>query len=107
MPWLEKNIGTNIRILVKIIRFAAIAVAVLFIGLSLVGICGAWVVDRKATDIALKGFGLIETEVQVVDAGVGRVNELVATSGQKCGRLRKPSPRSGHRRRRTALYSTR
>src|SRR5436190_11026928 len=80
MPWLEKNIGTNIPILVKIIRFAAIAVAVLFIGLSLVGICGAWIVDRKATDIALKGFGLIETGVQVVDAGVGRVNELVATS---------------------------
>jgi hypothetical protein len=32
MPWLEKNIGTNIPILVKIIRFGAIAVAVLFIG---------------------------------------------------------------------------
>ena len=44
------------------------------------GIFGAWFVDRKATDVALKGFGLIETGVQVVDAGVGRVNELVATS---------------------------
>ena len=67
-------------ILGKIIRFGAIAVAVLFIGLSLVGIFGAWFVDRKATDVTLKGFGLIETGVQVVDAGVGRVNELVATS---------------------------
>ena len=67
-------------ILEKIIRFGAIAIAVLFIGLSLVGIFGAWFVDRKATDVALKGFGLIETGVQVVDAGVGRVNELVATS---------------------------
>ena len=67
-------------ILEKIIRFGAIAIAVLFIGLSLVGIFGAWFVDRKATDIALKGFGLIETGVQVVDAGVGRLNELVATS---------------------------
>ena len=64
----------------KIIRFGAITVAVLFIGLSLVGIFGAWFVDRKATDVALKGFALIETGVQVVDAGVSRVNELVATS---------------------------
>jgi len=67
-------------ILEKIIRFAAIAIAVLFIGLSLVGIFGAWFVDRKATDVTLKGFGLIETGVQAVDAGVGRVNDLVATS---------------------------
>ena len=67
-------------ILEKIIRFVAITLAVLFIGLSLVGIFGAWFVDRKATDVALKGFGLIETGVQAVDAGVGRVNELVATS---------------------------
>jgi phage shock protein A len=67
-------------ILEKMIRLGAIAVAVLFIGLSLVGIFGAWFVDRKATDVTLKGFGLVETGVQVVDAGVGRVNELVATS---------------------------
>ena len=67
-------------ILEKIIRFGAIAIAMLFIGLSLVGIFGAWFVDRKATDVALKGFALIETGVQVVDAGVSRVNELVATS---------------------------
>jgi len=67
-------------ILKKIIRFAAIGIAVLFIGLSLFGIFGAWFVDRKATDVALKGFGLIETGVGVVDAGVGRVNELIATS---------------------------
>ena len=64
----------------KIIRVGAIAIAVLFIGISLVGIFGAWFVDRKATDVTLKGFGLIDTGVQVVDAGVGRVNELVATS---------------------------
>ena len=67
-------------ILEKIIRFGAIVVAVLFIGISLVGVFGAWFVDRKATDVTLKGFGLIETGVQVVDAGVGRVNELIATS---------------------------
>ena len=67
-------------ILEKIIRFGAIAIAVLFIALSLVGIFGAWFVDRKATDVTLKGFGLIETGVQAVDAGVGRVNDLVATS---------------------------
>ncbi|MGB8804999.1 MAG: hypothetical protein WCC93_08740 [Chthoniobacterales bacterium] len=67
-------------ILEKIIRVGAIAIAVLFIGLSLFGIFGAWFVDRKATDVALKGFGLIETGVQAVDAGVGRVNELITTS---------------------------
>ena len=67
-------------IIEKTIRFGAIALAVLFIGLSLLGVFGAWFVDRKATDVALKGFGLIETGVQVVDTGVGRVNDLVATS---------------------------
>ena len=67
-------------ILEKTIRFAAIALAVLFIGLSLLGIFGAWFVDRKATDVALKGFGLIEIGVGVVDAGVGRVDDLIATS---------------------------
>ena len=67
-------------IIEKTIRFAAIALAVLFIGLSLFGIFGAWFVDRKATDVALKGFGLIEIGIGVVDAGVGRVNDLIATS---------------------------
>ena len=67
-------------ILEKIIRIAAIALAVLFIGLSLVGIFGAWFVDRKATDIALKAFGFIEVGIGVVDAGVSRVNDLIATS---------------------------
>ena len=67
-------------ILEKIIRFVAIALAVLFIGLSLVGIFGAWFVDRKATDVALKAFGLIEVGIGVVDAGVSRVEDLIATS---------------------------
>jgi hypothetical protein len=67
-------------IIEKTIRFAAIALAVLFIGLSLLGIFGAWFVDGKATDVALKGFGLIEVGVGVVDAGVGRVDDLIATS---------------------------
>ncbi len=67
-------------IIEKTIRFAAIALAVLFIGLSLFGVFGAWFVDRKATDVALKGFGLIEIGVGVVDAGVGRVNDLIAAS---------------------------
>jgi len=67
-------------IIEKTIRIAAIALAVLFIGLSLLGIFGAWFVDRKATDIALKGFGIIEVGVGVVDAGVSRVDDLIATS---------------------------
>ena len=64
----------------KPLRFAAIALAVLFIGLSLLGIFGAWFVDRKATDVALKGFGLIEVGIGVVDAGVSRVDDLIARS---------------------------
>ena len=67
-------------IIEKTIRFAAIALAVLFIGLSLLGIFGAWFVDRKATDVALKGFGLIEAGIGVVDAGVSRVDDLITTS---------------------------
>jgi len=64
----------------KTIRCAAIALAVLFIGLSLLGIFGAWFVNRKASDVALKGFGLIEVGIGVVDAGVSRVDDLIATS---------------------------
>src|SRR4029077_15604074 len=67
-------------IIEKTIRVAAIALAVLFIGLSLLGIFGAWFVDRKATDIALRGFGLIEVGVGVVDAGVSGGDALIATS---------------------------
>ncbi len=68
------------QILEKTIRVAAIGLAVLFIGLCLFGIYGAWFVDRTATDVALKVFGLAETGVGVVDAGVRRVDELIATS---------------------------
>ena len=67
-------------ILEKITRSAAIALAVLFISLSLFGIFGAWFVDRKATDVALKVFGVIETGVGVVNAGVERVDDLIAPS---------------------------
>ncbi len=67
-------------ILERTVRSAAITVAGLFIGLSLFGILGVRLVDRKATEIALKGFGLVETAVGVVDAGVARVDDLIATS---------------------------
>ena len=67
-------------ILEKIVRFAAIALAALFVGLSLFGIVGVWFISRAASDVVLKGFGIIEIGVGVVDAGVGRVDDLVATS---------------------------
>ncbi len=67
-------------ILAKTARFAAIALAGLFVGLSLVGIVGAWWISRAASDVALKGFGVIEIGVGVVDTGVGRVDNLVGTS---------------------------
>lgn len=68
------------RILEKIARFSVIALAVLFIGVSVAGIFGAWFVSRKASDVALKGFGVIEIGVGVVDAGVGRVDDMITTS---------------------------
>ena len=67
------------RALEKIVRFGAIALAGLHCP-SLGGIFGAWFVSRKASDVALKGFGVIEIGVEVVDTGVGRVDGLIATS---------------------------
>jgi len=67
-------------ILEKTVRSAVITAAGLFIGLSLLGIVGVWVVDRKVSEIARKGFGLLESAVGVVDAGVARVDGLIATS---------------------------
>ena len=67
-------------VLEKTIRIIAIALAVVFLGLSLLGTFGAWFVNRKATDVVLRGFGLIEVGVGVVDAGVSRVDDLIATS---------------------------
>jgi phage shock protein A len=64
----------------KTARFSAIGLAAVFIVLSLGGIFGVWFVNRKAYDIALKTFGVIEVGMGIVDAGVGRVEELIATS---------------------------
>ena len=68
------------RILVKSARWGAMALAGLFILLSFGGVLGAWFVSRKASDVALKMFGVIEIGIGVVDAGVARVDELIATS---------------------------
>ena len=64
----------------KTVRSLASTVAVLFIALSLFGMVGVWLVDRRATEIALKGFGLVETAVAVIDAGVARLDGIIATS---------------------------
>src|SRR5947208_16633136 len=70
----------SMKILEKTARPAAVAFAVLFIVLSLVGIFGAWFVNSKASDVALKGFGDSEMGVGVVDGGVGRVDDLNGSS---------------------------
>ena len=64
----------------KTVRSVASTVAVLFIALSLLGIVGVWLVNRRATEISLKGFGLVETAVAVINSGVGRMEGLIATS---------------------------
>jgi hypothetical protein len=64
----------------KTVRAVASTVAVLFIALSLLGMVGVWLVDRRATEIALKAFSLVETAIGVINAGVARIDGLVATS---------------------------
>lgn len=64
----------------KTVRAIATVVAVLFILLSLVGIAGVWWIDRRATEVALKAFGLVETAAGIVNAGVARVDGLITTS---------------------------
>ena len=64
-------------ILEKIIRFAAIAIAVLFIGLSLVGIFGAWFVESQSHRRNAQGFWSYRDLLGVqVDARSRRVNDL-------------------------------
>lgn len=67
-------------ILEKSIRSAAVAVAALFIGLSLIGMLGVWWMEHGASAAAQKTFGFIETAAGVVDGGVARVDDLIATS---------------------------
>lgn len=68
------------QIIRKSVRFAATSISGLFIVLSLLGFLGVWLAERKAAEIAQKGFGLVETAVGVVDAGVARVDGLISTS---------------------------
>jgi len=64
----------------RTVRAVASTIAVLFIVLSLLGIAGVWWIDRRATEAALKAFGLVEAAAAVVNAGVARVDGLIATS---------------------------
>ena len=75
--------GGNMRLclrLDKTARFVAIALAGLFALLSIGGILSAWFVSRKAGEVALKGFSVVEVGVAVVDGGVGRVDDLIGRS---------------------------
>ena len=67
-------------ILPKTVRFAAVALAALFIALCLFGILGIWSLNGSVADIAQKGFGLVATAAGVVDSGAARVHDLVGTS---------------------------
>jgi len=58
----------------------AIILAGLFIILILPGIFGVWLVERRASEIAQKSFDLVGKSAGVVDAGVARVDGLIATS---------------------------
>ena len=62
------------------LRLGAIALAALFVLLCLGGILGGWFVNRKASEVVLKMFGVIEMGLGVADSGAGRVEELIAAS---------------------------
>jgi len=62
------------------IRSVGSSVAVLVIALSLAGIVGVRLVDRRVTDAVLKGFGVVETAVGVINAGMARIDGLIGTS---------------------------
>jgi hypothetical protein len=64
----------------KTVRSVAGAIAALFIVLSLLGIAGVWWVDRRATEVALKAFSIVETAAGVINAGVARIDGLIGTS---------------------------
>ena len=68
------------RVLKNTVRVAAITVAALFICICFVGMFGVWWADHRTTEVLLKGFGLVESAVGVVDAGVERMDELITTS---------------------------
>src|SRR4051812_35593793 len=70
----------HIGIIQKAWRSAAVALAVLFIVISLIGLFGVWFAEGSAANIAVKGFGVVETGVGVVDTGVARVHDLIAAS---------------------------
>ena len=69
MPMLERTIRTVVSI-----------VAVTVIAVNLFGIVAVWFIERRATDVALKGFGLVETAAAAINAGVARVDGFVTTS---------------------------
>ena len=64
----------------KSVRSAAIITAGVFGVLSLLGIIGVWWVERRAEDLVRKGFGLVDTAVGVVSAGVARADDFLSTS---------------------------
>ena len=86
----------------KTTRYAAIALAVLFIGLSLFGVVaarGSFI--RRIIDVALNGFRVIEIGVGVASAGVGRVDALITTSRTEVRQAPEessPPPPPNHRR---------
>jgi len=61
----------------KILRWLAIFIAVLVIVLSVGGIYGGWWLNRTATNITTKTFSVIDTGVNIAEAGVNRVDTLV------------------------------
>jgi hypothetical protein len=61
----------------KILRWLAIFIAMLVIVISVAGIYGGWWLNRTATDVTTKTFSVIDTGVNIAEAGVNRVDTLV------------------------------
>ncbi len=67
-------------VLVIIGRSLLIAIAVLFILVSIGGIVGTWYANRVATDVTLKVFSVVESGVSIGESGVGQALTKVRDS---------------------------
>jgi hypothetical protein len=63
----------------KIGRIIVFIISVLVIVLCIGGIVGAWWLNSVASNVTLKAFSVVEGGIEIVDAGVGRVDTLIGT----------------------------
>jgi hypothetical protein len=63
----------------KIGRIIVFIISALLIVVCIGGIVGAWWLNSVASNVTLKAFSVVEGGIEIVDAGVGRVDTLIGT----------------------------